>query len=198
MNLRPLGYEHHDARLRRLGRSLADALTSADGSEHGALGGTRTPNLLIRSSMCGHPDPFRSVRDLGRVPVRCSSSYGFPKGCSPRWLPAWLPKEARSRLRRRQTTSFESACSACSDSITHLPRGRDHSAHIPDHGNFRRDRLGFAGDGPRPVRAGSSLAPWFLTGVSAVAPGPSATSRVRWPVSLHLCRLPCGHSRAWG
>ena len=24
----------------------------------GALGGTRTPNLLIRSSMCGRPDPF--------------------------------------------------------------------------------------------------------------------------------------------
>ena len=42
--------------------------------------------------MCGHPDPFRSVRNLGRVPVRCSSSYGFPKGCSPRWLPAWLPR----------------------------------------------------------------------------------------------------------
>jgi hypothetical protein len=58
----------------------------------GALGGTRTPNLLIRSSMWGHPGPFRSVRNLGRVPVRCSSSYGFPKGCSSRWLPAWLPR----------------------------------------------------------------------------------------------------------
>ena len=53
------------------------------GTQHG---------LLIRSSMCGHPDPFRSVRDLGRVPARCSSSSGFPEGCSPRWLPAWLPR----------------------------------------------------------------------------------------------------------
>ncbi len=57
----------------------------------GALGGTRTPNLLIRSSMCGHPDRFRSVRDLGLVPVRCSWPSGIPEGRSPRWLPAWLP-----------------------------------------------------------------------------------------------------------
>ena len=57
----------------------------------GALEGIRTPNLLIRSSMCGHPDPFRSVRDLGRVPGRCSSPSGIPIGRSPRWLPAWLP-----------------------------------------------------------------------------------------------------------
>jgi tetratricopeptide (TPR) repeat protein len=46
----------------------------------------------------------------------------------------------------------------CLDSITHLCSGRDHSAHIPDHGNFRRDRPHLAGDGPRPVRAGSGLA----------------------------------------
>ena len=39
----------------------------------GALEGTRTPNLLIRSSMCGHPDRFSSVRDLGCVLTRCSS-----------------------------------------------------------------------------------------------------------------------------
>ena len=30
------------------------------------------------------PDPFRSVRDLGRVLSRCSCSSGFPEGCSPR------------------------------------------------------------------------------------------------------------------
>ena len=53
----------------------------------GALGGTRTPNLLIRSSMCGRPDRFRSVRDLGRVPARCSWPSGIPQGRSPRWLP---------------------------------------------------------------------------------------------------------------
>jgi hypothetical protein len=55
------------------------------------LGRPRFGEHLTRSSMCGHPDPFRSVRDLGRVPARCSSSSGFPEGCSPRWLPVWLP-----------------------------------------------------------------------------------------------------------
>ncbi len=48
-------------------------------------------DLLIRSSMSGHPDPFRSVRDLGRVPARCWCPSGIPEGRSPRWLPAWLP-----------------------------------------------------------------------------------------------------------
>ena len=48
-------------------------------------------SLLIRSSMCGHPNPFRSVRDLGPVPVRCSRPSGMPEGRSSRWLPAWLP-----------------------------------------------------------------------------------------------------------
>lgn len=48
--------------------------------------------------------------------------------------------------------------------------------------------------GPGRLRSG----PWFLTGVSAVAPGSSVTLRVRWPVPFHLCWLPCVHSRAWG
>ena len=51
----------------------------------------RSEDLLIRSHPCGHPDPFRSVRDLGRVPTRCSCPFGIPEGRSPRWLPAWLP-----------------------------------------------------------------------------------------------------------
>ena len=38
--------------------------------------------------------------------------------------------------------------------------------------------------------------PWFLTGVSAEAPGSSVTSRVRSPGTFHLCSLPCGHSHA--
>src|SRR5215470_11167747 len=48
-------------------------------------------DLLIRSSMSGRPDPFRSGRDLGHVLARCPCWSGFPEGCSPRWLPAWLP-----------------------------------------------------------------------------------------------------------
>ena len=51
----------------------------------------RCPSLLIRSHPCERPDPFRSVRDLGRVPARCSCTSEVPEGCSPGWLPAWLP-----------------------------------------------------------------------------------------------------------
>ncbi len=54
-------------------------------------GTQRARDLLIRSSMCGHSDPFRSVRDLGRVPFRCSWPSGIPGVRSPRRLPAWLP-----------------------------------------------------------------------------------------------------------
>ena len=49
------------------------------------------PDLQIRSSMCGHPDPFRSVRDLGRVPAHCSRESGELEGRSSAWLPSWLP-----------------------------------------------------------------------------------------------------------
>jgi len=49
------------------------------------------PYLLIRSSMCGHPDPFGSVRDLGCVLARCSYPSGISETRSSRWLPAWLP-----------------------------------------------------------------------------------------------------------
>ena len=48
-------------------------------------------DLLIRSYPCGFPDSFRSVRDLGRVPVRCSCEPGELEGRSSVWLPAWLP-----------------------------------------------------------------------------------------------------------
>jgi hypothetical protein len=46
---------------------------------------------LIRSSMCGRPAPFRSVRDLGLVSPGCPVGSGAFQGCSSVWLPAWLP-----------------------------------------------------------------------------------------------------------
>jgi hypothetical protein len=70
----------------------------------GALGGTRTPNLLIRRFPYGYPHSFGSVRHLGGVPVRCSLKFGEPGSCSPAWLPAWLPAwrtGASSRCRSR-------------------------------------------------------------------------------------------------
>ena len=52
---------------------------------------TRGCQRLIRSHPYGHPDPFRSVRDLGCFPARCSCTSEVPEGRSPGWLPAWLP-----------------------------------------------------------------------------------------------------------
>jgi hypothetical protein len=40
-------------------------------------------DLLIRSHPCGHPDPFRSVRDLGRAAARCSRESGELEGFAP-------------------------------------------------------------------------------------------------------------------
>jgi hypothetical protein len=45
-------------------RLVRASATLGKGSDLGTLGGSRTPDLQIRSSMCGHPFPFRSVRDL--------------------------------------------------------------------------------------------------------------------------------------
>ena len=45
-------------------------------------------DLEIRRYPCGHPDPFRSVRDLGRAAARCSRESGDLEGRSPVWLPA--------------------------------------------------------------------------------------------------------------
>ena len=113
------------------------------------------PSLLTRSHPCGHPDPFRSVRDLGRFPVRCSRQSGFPRSCSS----GWLPGTASSRIRRPPLRSSEFVRSACPDSIAHSPLGQDHSAYIPDHGNCpvtARTLQGMAR-----VRSGQALA-WPL------------------------------------
>ena len=45
-------------------------------------------------------------------------------------------RRTRSRLRSPAFRSSEFVYPACLDSIAHLPGYRDHSAHIPDHGNF--------------------------------------------------------------
>jgi hypothetical protein len=87
----------------------------------------------------------------------------------------------RSRLRRRQTAPFEFVHPACLDSITYLPRGRDHSAHIPDHGYFRRDRPHLAGMAP--VRSGQAPA-WPLVSDRSVRRG----SRVKCDFTCTLAR----------
>jgi hypothetical protein len=137
---------------------------------------------VMRSHRCqgftADTGPKVLPRDPGAVggqglmrPPRLSSGVAFRNGrlmevrrigkSFVRVAPSVTPNEARSRLRRRETAFFEFVHSTCLDSITYLPTGRDHSAHIPDHGNFRRDCPHLAGDGPRPVRAGSGLALGF-------------------------------------
>ena len=48
------------------------------GSNRSAI---RSPSLQIRRFLCGHPDPFRSIRDLGCVPASCSCSSGDLPTC---------------------------------------------------------------------------------------------------------------------
>jgi len=96
---------------------------------------------------------------------------------------------ARSRFRRQALRSSEFVHPACLDSISHRPIGRDHSAHIPDRGNFHGDRLhlqGWPASGPGRLRPGL----WSLTGVSAVAPGLSVTSRDRYLSTCAGCSDP--------
>src|ERR1700730_10112296 len=45
LNPRPLGYEQYDSRLRRLAESLGGGVTSADWTDHVALGRLRLPRL---------------------------------------------------------------------------------------------------------------------------------------------------------
>ena len=54
-------------------------------------GATCTSDLLFRRFLCGHLDPFRTVRDLGLVSLGCPGGSATSEGCSSVWLPAWLP-----------------------------------------------------------------------------------------------------------
>ena len=124
MNLRPLGYEHHDARLCCLKQSLIAVLTSASQRHEIFPDLLRLPRLgmfrrvsctnactnrplglpvrvrqhdrptwrrhgkhLTRRYLRGRPDPFRTVRDLGRVPPGCPRSSGGLQARSSVWLP---------------------------------------------------------------------------------------------------------------
>ena len=82
-------------------------------------------DLLIRRFLCGHPDPFRSVRDLGLVSPGCTSGSGTSEGCSSVWLPAWLPARAAPQplpavsrayvtpVRQRCYLGFQRPCPPC-------------------------------------------------------------------------------------
>jgi hypothetical protein len=59
--------------------------------------------LVIRRYLGGRPDPFRSVRDLGRAAVGCPCKSGVPKGRSSVWLPARLPAGMSGADKRRHS-----------------------------------------------------------------------------------------------
>ena len=78
LNLRPLGYERYDVGLWRLGQSLADAVTSADGTKHVPLAPSRLPRLNL----------FRRVRFTNwfteqAIDLRFPSSPPSSRGCHP-------------------------------------------------------------------------------------------------------------------
>ena len=101
----------------------------------GALGGTRTPNLLIRRFQCGRPYPFRLVHDLGFVAPGCPHRFGASRGCSSVWLPAWLPRPTRAGALVVVFKSVRDLLSATAPgwtfSMSVVCVIQDHPAHIP-------------------------------------------------------------------
>ena len=70
---------------------LSVAVRMPPPAQTGNLARWPSSDLLTRSHPYRHPDPFRSVRDLGRAAARCSGESGELEGRSSAWLPAWLP-----------------------------------------------------------------------------------------------------------
>jgi len=72
--------------------SLANPLAVA----HGNVAGQRLvsgmgADLQIHRFLYGHPEPFISVRDLGRLPPSSPVKYEESLNRSSVWLPAWFP-----------------------------------------------------------------------------------------------------------
>jgi hypothetical protein len=59
----------------------------------------RIPDLLIRRYLCGHPDPFRSVRDLGLVSLGCPAGVRIIRRLSIRVAPSVAPQSQPARVR---------------------------------------------------------------------------------------------------
>jgi hypothetical protein len=101
----------------------------------GALGGTRTPNLLIRRFQCGRPDPSRSVRDLGLIFPGRPAASGSSEGCASVWLQAWLPSPAPRAnalmVFKRIGGSWSIIVATCVVGTRGWPAGQDHPANIP-------------------------------------------------------------------
>jgi hypothetical protein len=142
--------------------------------------------------MCGHPDLFRSVRDLGRVPPGCSCSSVFPESRSLLWLPAWLPISDslanRLAFRRHRPSFFRPDISPVATDRACAPHCRRslalavgcccccHRSCQPSAGCPVGSRpapcRGWPASGPGRLPPGSCL----LIGVSAESPGSSVVT----------------------
>jgi hypothetical protein len=170
----------------------------------GALGGTRTPNLLIRRSRHIVQDrPSRSVcwADIPELSARDSR-------CPTAWQQYWQQSRRTAMILDRllfrpdisQVAADRASVVRCRRSLA-LAVGRCCCCHRccqrgagPPVASRPAPCRGWPASGPGRLLPG----PWFLSGVSIETPGSSVTSRVGWPVPFHLCWLSCGHSRAWG
>jgi len=105
--------------------------------------GTYTQRAIPGSDLfCVRSPPrfgSRATRQVAMPAVLSASDRDNPQSTTSSGTP-----RARSRLRRRQTTSFGWL------GLNHWSLDRqDHSVYFPDHRNFCRDCVDLAGDGPR-------------------------------------------------
>jgi hypothetical protein len=104
------------------------------GVDLGALGGTRTPNLLIRRYLYRRPDPFKTGRHLGLVSRGCPAGSGSSQGCSSVWLPAWLPPArpwARLMVFKSIRDSGLTVVATCAFITSACFVTQDHPVYIP-------------------------------------------------------------------
>jgi len=71
-------------------------MTTSGHLPHRVRGGS---NLPIRRYLCGHPDPFRSVRDLGLVSLGCPAGVRIIRRLSIRVAPSVAPQSQPARVR---------------------------------------------------------------------------------------------------
>jgi hypothetical protein len=122
-----------------------------DGPRH--VGCCVTADLQIRRFLCGPPDPFRTVRDLGLVSPGCPGGSGSSESRSSVWLPAWLP-------------GADPRPSAFRPDISSVGTGRSHSGSRPHDGPRAHSAI------PRVLRDQGALHEYQL-GKSVASPVPS-------------------------
>jgi hypothetical protein len=134
---------------------------------------------LIRSSMSGHPYPFRLVRDLGFVSPGCPGAFGASRGCLSVWLPAWLPRPTRGGglavVFKSSRVSLSAAAPTWAFSVPGFCVIQDHPAHIPRRPRPQQNRLAAQRRPPRCRGLPASL---------VQRPGRRSSPPRNWPLSV--------------